>query len=96
MPNIDDQTFEQSFAEMAISDLQSKAPALMNYMLGFQLVEKSDDGARAIGFAGFKIGENWLYTPAFFLGGEILGGFGYVMMVGVFFGTYSSVSGSRR
>lgn len=73
MPNIDDQTFEQSFAEMAITDLQSKAPALVNYMLGFQLVEKSDDATRAVGFFGFRPGESYIYVPCFFLSGEIKG-----------------------
>ena len=71
--NIDEQTFEKSFAEMALANLKGKAPALIDYMMGFQLVERNDEDTRAVGFFGFKIGAHWVYTPVFFLSGEIKG-----------------------
>lgn len=69
----DENTFELSFAEMAIAALRSASPALIDYMLGFQLVEKEDDGTKAVGFFAFKTGEEYIYVPIFFLKGEIHG-----------------------
>ena len=71
--DIDEQTFETSFAEMALASLKNKSPALVDYMMGFQLVERSDDDTRAVGFFGFKIGNTWVYVPAFFLAGKVKG-----------------------
>jgi len=71
--DIDQQTFEQSVAELAINTLKTQVPALMDYALGFQLVDRSDDDTRAVGFFGFKVGEGLIYVPIFFLGGEIKG-----------------------
>lgn len=71
--DIDQQTFEQSVAELAINTLKTQVPALMDYALGFQLVDRDDDDTRAVGFFGFKIGEGLIYVPIFFLSGEIKG-----------------------
>ena len=71
--NIDERTFEQSVAELAVNTLKSKVPALMDYALAFQLVERSDDDTRAIGFFGFRVGKTLLYIPIFFLSGDIKG-----------------------
>lgn len=71
--DIDQQTFEQSVAELAINTLKTQVPALMDYALGFQLVDRSEDDTRAVGFFGFKIGEGLIYVPIFFLGGEVKG-----------------------
>lgn len=73
MPDVDEKTFEQSMAEMAIAALKSKAPSLVEYVMGFQLLDKNDDDTRAVGFFGFKVGERWVYGPVFFLNGEIKG-----------------------
>lgn len=71
--DIDEQTFETSFAEMALAALKNKSPALVDYMMGFQLVERSEDDTRAVGFFGFKAGNTWAYVPAFFLAGKVKG-----------------------
>ena len=71
--DIDEQTFETSFAEMALTSLKNKSPALVDYMMGFQLVDRSDDDTRAVGFFGFKIGSTWVYVPSFFLAGKVKG-----------------------
>jgi hypothetical protein len=72
-PSIDEKTFESSFAEMALTTLKNRAPAMVDYMMGFQLVDRSEDDTRAVGFFGFKVGHNWVYVPSFFLAGEIKG-----------------------
>lgn len=71
--DIDEQTFERSMAEMSLAALKSKAPALVDYVMGFQLVEKNEDDTRAFGFFAFKIGKQWVYGPVFFLTGEVKG-----------------------
>ena len=74
MPNdIDERTFEQSVAELAVNTLKSKVPALMDYALAFQLVDRGDDDTRAVGFFGFRVGKTLLYVPIFFLSGEVKG-----------------------
>jgi hypothetical protein len=65
--------FEQSFASLAYSYIQDKAPGLIDFLVGFQLVEKNDDNTRAVGIFGFKIGEQWAYIPVFFLSGDLRG-----------------------
>ncbi|MEM4406679.1 MAG: hypothetical protein QXS68_06505 [Candidatus Methanomethylicaceae archaeon] len=68
-----DGSFEQAFAEMARICLRDKAPALQDYEVGFQLLDRDQDGNRAVGIAGYKVGEEWLYAPVFFLHGAIRG-----------------------
>jgi hypothetical protein len=71
--DIDERTFEQSVAELAVNTLKSKVPALMDYALAFQLVDRGEDDTRAIGFFGFRVGKTLLYVPIFFLSGEVKG-----------------------
>lgn len=68
-----DQDFERAFATLAHAELAQKAPGLMPYLIGFQVVEKNDDGSRAAGVFGFKVGEQWYYGPVFWLSGKIRG-----------------------
>jgi hypothetical protein len=68
-----DQDFERAFATLAHAELAQKAPGLMPYLIGFQVVEKNDDGSRAAGVFGFKVGEQWYYGPVFWMGGKIRG-----------------------
>ena len=65
--------FEGQFANLAYTFLQDRAPALVDYVLGFQLVEKNDEGTRAFGVFGLRIGKELAYIPAFFINGEIKG-----------------------
>ncbi len=73
MPTIHDDTFEQHFSELALATLRSQIPALLDYMLGFQLVEKNEEDTRAVGFFAFQIGNTWTYIPVFFLNGQVKG-----------------------
>lgn len=68
-----DSAFEQSFASLAHVYIQDKAPGLLDFMIGFQLVDKSEDNTKAVGIFGFKIGQQWAYVPVFFLNGDIKG-----------------------
>lgn len=68
-----DQQFEQSFASLAYQHIADKAPALLDYMVGFQLVDRNDDATKAAGVFGFKMGNDWLYAPVFFINGNLKG-----------------------
>ena len=68
-----DQDFERAFAILAHAELAQKAPGLMSYLIGFQIVNKNDDGSRAAGVFGFKVGEQWYYAPVFWMNGKIRG-----------------------
>lgn len=65
--------FERSFASLAFTYMQDKAPTLLDYMVGFQLVDRTDDNKRAVGIFGFKVGDQWIYAPVFFLSGDLKG-----------------------
>ncbi len=65
--------FERSFATLAYAFVQEKAQKLMPYMIGFQVIKKDADETRAAGAFGFKLGEQWLYAPMFFLNGDLKG-----------------------
>ena len=67
------QAVEKNLSEIAFASLAEKTPALMDYYLGFDLVEKNDEGTRACGIMGFKIGKQLVYVPIFFLNGKIKG-----------------------
>lgn len=68
-----DQPFESAFSNLAHAFVRDKASKLMDYEVGFQLIEKSQDNTRAVGVFGFKIGNQWLYAPVFFLNGDLKG-----------------------
>ena len=76
-----DQDFEKAFATLAHAELTQKAPGLMPYLIGFQVVDKEDDDSRAVGVFGFKVGEQWYYGPVFWLNGK-LKGFDLMYIVG--------------
>ena len=65
--------FEQSFASIAFQNIQKKAPKLMNYLLGFQLVDRNEDETKAIGVFGVQIDKQLIFLPVFFLSGDIKG-----------------------
>jgi hypothetical protein len=68
-----DADFESSFSGLAHAFLREKAPVLEPYELGFQLLERSDEGDRAVGITGFQVGKQLLYAPVFWLNGQIKG-----------------------
>jgi len=69
----DEQQLEQDFANMSFMFIQDRAAKLVPYMLGFEVVEREEDGSRAIGIFGFKIGEDYYYVPSFFVNQQIKG-----------------------
>jgi hypothetical protein len=65
--------FEQAFSSLAYAYLRDKAPRLLDYMIGFQLVDRNEDNTKAVGIFGFQVGSQWLYAPVFFLNGDLKG-----------------------
>ncbi len=63
--------FEESFANLAYSALNEKDSSLVDYVIGFQLIEHNDEGTRALGFFALKVGESHYYVPVFFIGGKL-------------------------
>jgi len=68
-----DTPFEQALSNLAHAYLKDKAPKLIDYEIGFQLLEKNQDNTKAVGVFGFKVGSQWLYVPVFFLNGDLKG-----------------------
>ena len=66
-----DRDFEITFADLAHAQLRDKAPALLDYLLGFQVIEQNEDQTHAVGVLGFRTGEQMLFVPSFFLNGEL-------------------------
>jgi hypothetical protein len=73
MPDTNESALEKTFSDLAFATLRDKAPALVDYLLGFQMVKQEEEGSRAIGLFGYEIDTKVLYTPVFFLNGEIRG-----------------------
>lgn len=71
----DDHQVERAFMDQAYQFLNNKGGALMKdpYRLGFEIVHKNDSNTRMVGIFAFRIGDNLLYVPTFFLNGEIKG-----------------------
>lgn len=46
---------------------------MLNYEVGFQLLDRSEDNTRAVGVTGFKVGSQLLYAPTFFIAGDLKG-----------------------
>lgn len=69
----DDASFEQNFFQLAFAYVRDKIPNLLNYMLGFEVVNKNDDGTQAIGLFKFDVGGRNLFVPVFYKNGELKG-----------------------
>lgn len=69
----DDTQFAQDFSNLAFTFIQDRAPALMPYILGFELVDREPDGTKAVGVFGFKVGDDYYYVPAFFMNNQVKG-----------------------
>ena len=65
--------FEQAFSSLAYAYLKDKAPRLLDFIVGFQLVDRNEDNTKAVGIFGFKVGDQRLYAPVFFLNGDLKG-----------------------
>ena len=67
------QVVEKNLSEIAFATVSEKVPELMDYYIGFDLVEKNDAGTRAAGLMGFKVGKQLIYIPVLFLNGKVKG-----------------------
>lgn len=73
MPDTNETALEKTFSDLAYSHLRDKSQALLDYLVGFQMLKQEDDGQRAVGIFGFEIDKDYYYAPIFFLNGEIRG-----------------------
>jgi hypothetical protein len=64
---------ETTIAAIANSYISDKAPLLSGYMLGFQLLKKSKDDTKVCGIFAYKVGDELIYIPVFYLNGEVCG-----------------------
>lgn len=69
----DETQFAKDFSNLAFQFMQDRAPALMKYILGFEVVDRTENGTRAVGIFGFKIDGDYYYVPAFFMNNQIKG-----------------------
>lgn len=67
------QQFSESFAAMAFTFLDERSPSLRDFMVGFQVVDKGDDGQNAFGVFGFQLPTRVVQCPVFFMNGQIKG-----------------------
>jgi hypothetical protein len=68
-----DSNFERTFSDLAFVRLKDKAPTLLDHLIGFQLIDKNEEETHAVGVFGFKVGDDWVYAPVFFINGELKG-----------------------
>lgn len=71
--NSGDVPFEQAFSNLAHAALKNAAPGLLDYEVGFQLIDRNDEDTKAVGVFAFKLGNQWLLAPIFFLNGKLKG-----------------------
>jgi hypothetical protein len=68
-----DSEFEAAFSNLGHAYLREKAPSLEPHEVGFEVLERADDGRRAAGITGFQVGDQLIYSPVFWLSGKIKG-----------------------
>ena len=64
---------EQSLSDLSMTELGDRLPALLPYLLGFELINSNDEKTRAAGILGFDIGGERILIPCLFLNGRIRG-----------------------
>lgn len=69
----DEMEFSKAFSGIAYSAIRDKAPRLLDYLVGFQLIDRNEDNSKAFGAFGFKLDKQWVLAPVFFLNGEVKG-----------------------
>lgn len=73
MAETNETQLEQTFANLAYTNLRDKAQGLLDYLIGFQMLKVEEEGKRAVGIFGFEIDDKVYYTAIFFLNGEVRG-----------------------
>jgi hypothetical protein len=70
-----DKDVEKAFLDQAYVFIQNKATPFMKdpYKLGFEIVFKNDSNTRMVGIFAFRVNDELLYAPVFFINGSIKG-----------------------
>tara|TARA_B100000579_G_C22848316_1_gene865797 strand:- start:3431 stop:5470 length:2040 start_codon:yes stop_codon:yes gene_type:complete len=70
-----DADVEKAFLDQAYVFIQNKATPLMRdpYKLGFEIVFKNDGNTKMVGIFVFRVNQELLYAPVFFLNGSVSG-----------------------
>lgn len=68
-----DSQFENAFASIAFTYLKERAPGLIENLVGFQLLDKSDENQKACGVFVCQVGKRIIDIPMFFIKGELKG-----------------------
>ncbi len=68
-----DANLEATFANLAFARLKDKAQSLLDYLVGFQMIDKNEEETHAVAVFGFKVGKEWVYAPVFYINGELKG-----------------------
>jgi hypothetical protein len=66
-------SFEQRFGQLVDAELNERLPSLVEYRVGFQIIDKTDDDTKAVGIYAFVVNNVWLYIPIFFIKGALEG-----------------------
>lgn len=75
MTAVNDLDVEKAFADQASGFVENKVGDLMGdaHRVGFEIVKKNDENTRMIGIYAFKVNDNLIFAPVFFINGEIKG-----------------------
>ena len=63
--------FETQFSNIAYLKLQDKNTKLSSFLLGFEVIDSNDEGTKALGMFAFKVSDEFLYAPVFFISGDV-------------------------
>ena len=69
----DQQQLESDFGQLAYAFFMDRAHKLAPYLIGFEVVEREEDGSKAVGIFGAKVGKHFYYIPVFFINNQIRG-----------------------
>jgi len=67
------QQYEQDFGNLAFVFFKDRASDLIDDLIGFEVLEMSDDGDKGVGVFGVNIHDKIFLVPVFFLEGQIKG-----------------------
>lgn len=68
-----DTDFEQNFFQLAFTYIKDKIPTLIDFMVGFEVVDKNDDGTQSLGLFMFEVRGRKFYVPVMYSNGELKG-----------------------
>lgn len=70
-----DMDIEKAFLDQAWAQVQNKATPLMKpaHRVGFEIIHKNDNNTRMVGAFVFRVNQDYLFVPVFFINGSIKG-----------------------